>query len=130
MTEKEKKEVKLYDRWSKSEEKKVLEEYAEKQIEKVPEEYKEKIAKLREFGLGMKEKTTYEEVIEWLEMHEGKMMRSAIYKNGKYLKIEEITEEEREEVNLYARWRRCVERNILEKYNGRTIEEIPKKYLF
>ena len=63
-------------------EKNILEEYIGKPIEEVPEEYREKIAKLREFGLGQVEKTTYELVIEFLEAHKGKLMQGSFRKNG------------------------------------------------
>ena len=98
MTKEEKKEVLLYEKWRHSKEKEILEEYAGEPIENVPKKYREKIARLREFGLWEKEKTTYEQVMEFLETHEGKIMRGTIYKNGKKLKRKNITEEEREEV--------------------------------
>ena len=54
MTEEQKEEVKLNDRWKYSNEKKILGKYAGEPIEKVPEEYRDKISRLREFGLGIK----------------------------------------------------------------------------
>ena len=128
MTQEQQKEVKLYNRWLYSKERKILEEYAGKQIEEVPEEYKEKIARLREFGLGQKEKTTYEEVIEWLETHDGQTMRGAISKNGQTLSVKEMTQEQRKEVNLYVRWIYSKERIILEDCAGKPIEEVPEEY--
>ena len=128
MTKEKQEEIKLYTRWNNCEEKKILEEYAGEPIENVPEEYREKIARLREYGLGTKVKTTYEKVIEFLEAHEGKIMRSAISKNGKPIKIEQMTEEEQEEVRLYARWNNCEEKKILEEYAGHSIENVPEEY--
>ena len=128
MTEEQRKEVKLHDRWYYSEEKRILEEYVGKPIEEVPEEYREKIARLRSYGLGEEEKTTYEEVIEFLETHDGQVMNSSITKNGKHLKVKEMTEEQRKEVNLHTRWRRSEERKVLEEYIGRPIEEVPEEY--
>ena len=55
-------------------------------------------------------------------------MRSTITKNGKYLKANEISKEEQEEVNLYARWRKSEERKILEKYKGEELEKVPEEY--
>ena len=55
MTEEQREEAKLYNRWIHSKERETLEEYAERPIEEVPEEYREKVARLREFGLGMKQ---------------------------------------------------------------------------
>ena len=127
-TEEEHEEVILYSRWKNSEERKILEEYKGRTIEEVPEEYREKIAILREYGLGLKEKTTYEEIIEWLENHKGKMPRGSMTKQGKRLKREEMTEEEKEEANLYDRWITSEERKILEEYKGRKMEEVPQEY--
>ena len=128
MTEEQREEINLYQRWNASKERKVLEQYAGQPIENVPEEYREKIAKLREFGLGIKEKTTYEEVIEFLETHNGQLMRWAIKINGIQLKRTEMTEEQREETNLYARWGKSQEKRILEEYAGKPIEEVPEEY--
>ena len=61
MTEEQINETNLAARCFRSEEKRILEEYAGKPIEEVPEEYREKIAKLRSYGLGKEEKTTYED---------------------------------------------------------------------
>ena len=110
-----KEEVNLYDRWYNTEERRKLDEYVGVPIEKIPEEYREKIARLREYGLGEKKKTAYEEVIEWLETHEGKLPG-----NGK--------KASKEEVNLYAKWNRSEERKKLDEYVGVPIEEIPEEY--
>ena len=117
----------LYRKWLKTEEKKILEEYIGEAIEKVPEEYREKIARLREFGLGT-EKTTFEQVLEFLETHDGKIMKGYFEKNGKILKRSEMTKEQLEEVQLYDKWKRTEERKILKEYAGRPIEEVPEKY--
>ena len=128
MTQEQRYEVNLYYEWGRTEEKKILEEYAGRSIEEVPEEYREKIAKLRDFGLGKKSKTTYEEVITWLETHDGKMMTSIFKKNGKKLKREEMTQEQRYEVGLYDKWRNAREKKILDKYAGKSIEEVSEGY--
>ena len=65
---------------------------------------------------------------QWLDMHDGKMPRSTISRNGKHLKVEEMTEEEKEEVNSYAKWRKSKEKKILDEYAGRPIEEVPEEY--
>ena len=39
-----------------------------------------------------------------------------------------MTEEEKKEINLYARFRRSPENRILKKYAGRPIEEVPEEY--
>ncbi len=80
MTQEQQEEANLYARWIISEERKVLEKYAGEPLENVPEEYREKIAKLRAFGLGVKG-TVYEQVIEFLETHDGKIMKNSFYNN-------------------------------------------------
>ena len=52
----------------------------------MPEEYqkyKEHFAVLRDYGLGLKQRNIYEELIEWLEDHDGKMPKGIIRKDGK-----------------------------------------------
>lgn len=128
MTEEQLREVNLNQRYYLSEERKILEEYAGQPIENVPEEYREKIARLREFGLGKKEKTLYEQVIEFLENHNGKLMRSTISAAGKRLRNNEMTEDQKLEQSLYQRWARSEDRKILEAYAGQPIEDVPEEY--
>ena len=128
MTEEQIEEINLYQRWNKSLERKILKEYAGKSIDEVPEEYKEKIAKLRSYGLGEEEKTTYEQVIEFLETHNGQLMRGALSESGRQLTRKEMTEEQRNEMTLYQRWKYSKERKILEEHAGKPIEEVPKRY--
>ena len=130
MTEEQKREVSLYDKWRRSKEKEILEKYAGQPIENIPKEYRDKIAKLREFGLGVKKKTTYEEVIEFLKTHDGRMMSGNFRDKttGKILRAFEMTKEQQEEVNLYAKWKRQKEKEILEVYRGQPIENVPEEY--
>lgn len=119
-------EASLYDRWYRCPERKILEKYKERPIEEVPEKFREKIRVLRSYGLGI---TTYEQTVKWLEEHDKKMPRNIIYKNGKQVKREKMTEEEKEETNLYLRWYKyCPEKKILDKYVGRPIEEVPEEF--
>ena len=132
MTEEQKEEVNLYDRWIQSKEYKILRQYAGQSIENVPEEYREKIATLREHGIEPRqqqkqEKATYEQVIEFLETH-GRIMRCLIGKNGKVLTRKEMTEEQKEELNLYANWYNSKEYKILQEYAGQPIENVPEEY--
>ena len=128
LTQNQQDEVNLYARWYNSREKKILEEYIGRPIEEIPEEYREKIKTLRSYGLGEKEKTIYEEVIEFLETHNGQIMQSTFKENGKKLKAKELTQEQHYEVKLYEKWRKSQEKAMLEKYEGRPIEEIPEEY--
>ena len=126
LTEEQNEEIKLYKRWSKCKEKEILDKYEGRAIEEMPEEYREKISKLRR--LIVKKKTVYDKIIEWLEEHEGKIPRATIYKEGKNLTHEEMTGEEVKETNLSKRWYQCEEKKVLDKYEGRTIEEVPEEY--
>ena len=130
MTQEEDYESRLRGRWNKSEEKKILEEYTGKPIEEVPEEYREFVRKMRKLGFGLEiiKRSISDQVIEFLEMHDGRMMQSAFQENEKKLKIEEMTQEQQEEVKLYARWINSKEKRMLEEYAGKLIEEIPEEY--
>lgn len=128
MTQEEKYEKILYSRWYRCKVKQILDKYIGRPIEDVPEEYREKITSLRKYGLGLKEKTVYEEIIEWLEEHNGVMPRGTICENGEQKVVSELTKDQKEERNLYARWRICEERKIIDKYSGRPIEEVPEKF--
>jgi superfamily II DNA or RNA helicase/predicted transcriptional regulator len=128
LTEEEKEEKRLYARWIKSDEYKMLNEYVGRDASEVPEEYREKISTLRNYGLGLEIKNPYEEIIEWLEAHGGNMPQSGNKENGKYKKIGELTEEEREERNLYRRWIKSDEYKMLNEYVGRDISEVPEEY--
>lgn len=64
--------------------------------------------------MGLQEKTVYEELIEWLENHDGRMPKGNIRRNGKKINKEEMTEAEQKEKNLYARWTRSKEKRVLD----------------
>ena len=84
----------------------------------------ELVGLLREIGEELKynSKQTYNEIINWLETHDGQMPRPTIRKNGmKYTVVENMTDEERDEVNLYARWRVSADRRALEACKRNTI---------
>lgn len=76
----------------------------------------ELVSLLKEIGEELKynSKQTYNEIINWLESHDGKMPRSTIRKDGKHFGVGEMTQEEQDEVNLYARWRVSADRRALE----------------
>ena len=128
MTEGQYEEYRLYNRWLYCKERKILEEYVGSPIEEVPEEYREKIRVLREYGLGLEEKTLFEEITEWLEINNGRMPRNVITRNGKRLEQGELTEKERDERRLRFRWNVSDERIILDEYVGRSIEEVTEEY--
>ena len=128
MTASEKEEKNLYLRWIRTKENKALRACEGIPLDELPDEYaeyKEKIARLREFGLG---KTPYEEVLEWIRSHNGKMPQRAFFVDGKALKSHEMTEEQRYEKNIYQKWIRTPEYEALKACIGIPIDKIPKEY--
>ncbi len=125
MTSEEQNEVNLRQRWNRSKEKQVFQDYYETPIENVPECYKEMIKTLKSYGVG---KTPYEEILEWLETHNGKMPRGYIRLDGKRLSIEEVTDEQAREMSLYQKWKASKEGYIFKKYKYSSIEEVPEEY--
>ena len=128
LTEDEKYQSNLMDRWYNSEEYKVLTEYRGKPIEDVPKEYRKKISLLRDYGLGLKEKTPYEEIIEWLETHNGQMPQGSFSQNGKKKISTELTEDEKYQSNLLGRWRNTEEYKVFTDYKEQPIENVPEEY--
>ena len=115
MSETEIYEVNLRQRWNRSKEKEILEEYAGRSIEEVPEEYREFVSKMREYGYGIEnKKTLQEQIIEFVENSDTNSLPSSVNRGT--------------ESNLYARWRPSKEKEILEEYAGRSIEEVPEEY--
>ena len=76
----------------------------------------------------IEEKTAYEEIIEWLETHDGKMPRMRYFEDGSKKKAFDMTEDEKYEVNLKDRWRRSREYQVLNQYSGRPIEDVPEEF--
>lgn len=55
-------------------------------------------------------------------------MKTVFFKDGKQLTRDQLTEEQREEANLYARWWKSEEYKILQEYAGQPIERVPEEY--
>ena len=118
----------LMQRWRNTEEYEVLNNYVGQSIENVPEKYREKIAILREYGFGLESKTTYEEIIKWLETHDGQMPQGSFRENGKKKKSSSLTLQEKKQKNLLNRWYNTNEYKVLNLYVGQPIEDVPEKY--
>ena len=123
MTEEQLYEKNLHTRWAESSEKQIVDKYAGISIEKVPEKYKAIVEQVRKCGYSIKEKlTTYQEIMQFGE------------KNGRlpisYSKMKDatMTEEQRCERRLYAKWYRSAEKQIVDKYAGVPIEKVPEEY--
>ena len=129
LTDEQRHEVNLYSRFRHTPEYKALKACKGMSLGEIPkkyEPYRDAIETLRKYGL--KEKTAYDEVIEWLETHDGEMPRGIIKVNGKQLKAGEMTEDEKNEIRLYARWNSSPECKVLKACNGIPIEKIPTEY--
>ena len=132
LSEEEKYERILYQRWSRSYEKKILDDYAGVPLSEFPkelEDYVDKIDLLRSYGFGLRKQTAYEELIEWLETHDGKMPISQVTRNNKRVKVDDITEEQNYQINLYSRWSDSPEYKALRACIGIDLNDIPKEYM-
>ncbi len=112
----------LYARWRRCDEKQLVDKYSGVPIEKVPEEYKSIVEQVRSYGYGIEEKlTTYQKVIQFCEKNE-RLPKQVVGTKAT------LTEEQIYENNLYARWCRCDEKQLVDKYSGVPIEKVPEKY--
>ena len=87
---------------------------------------------LREIDEQLKIRTihdTFSEYIDFFETNK-RRPRSHFSKDGKRLKADELTDEEKEELHLYQRWRISEERKMLKNYKEKAIEEVPKEYRY
>ena len=125
MTEEEIAEVNLYHRWMYTTGMQVIHEYLEMPIEEVPEEYRGIIQEIKH---AVANTIIWKEVEEWLKTHNGEMPSAAVHRDKKVLKVSEMTEEEKQGVNLRQRWDRSNERKIFEMYKESPEEQIPEEY--
>ena len=132
MTEEENVEVNLYARWRKSPERLALNACIGIPLDELPEKYvkfREQIKILREYGLGLSKPTPYEEIIEWLDTHDGQMPSSSITVNGRTLTVEEMTDDQIYQKNLYSRWGRTKEKRALDACVGIPLDSLPEEYV-
>ena len=114
-------ERRLYNRWYKSPEKQIVDKYAGVPIEKVPEEYKAVVEQVRKYGYGIEEKLTgYQVLMQFCEKN-GRLPKQIAGKKAT------LTEKQIYERNLYAKWKTSEEKQLVDKYVGIPIEEIPKE---
>lgn len=127
MSLEEKEERSLAKRWQYSQEYKAYKACEGIPLESLPteyEQYREQIATLRRY----EKKNIYKEMLQWLERNNYRKPRSAIVKKGQYLKVEEMSLEEKEERNLCARWYRSQEYKAYKACEGIPLESLPTKY--
>ena len=104
MSKEELSEVRLRAEWGKSALRKALIACTGISLDELPEQYaqyKEQIATLREYGLGLKEEPVFNQIIEWLETHDGNMPKGTFRNNNRVLKTKELTEEQLASIKLY-----------------------------
>ena len=78
--------------------------------------------------MSREKQNVYNEILQWLEIHDGKYPRSVIIKDGKVLKVGEMSQEEREERKLYARWYHSEEYKAFQACKGIPLEHLPAEY--
>ena len=78
--------------------------------------------------MSRKKQNVYNEMIQWLETNAGIYPRGIIVKDGKVLKVAEMSQEEIEEKNLYARWRYSKVYKAFEACEGILLENLPEEY--
>ena len=78
--------------------------------------------------MSRKKQNVYNEMIQWLETHDGEYPRGIIVKDGKVLKVAEMSQEEIEEKNLYARWWYSKEHKAFKACEGIPLEKLPAEY--
>ena len=66
----------------------------------------------------------FEQLVDFLKSNDGSLPRGCIRK----IETEEMTRDEKDEIQLYAKWRKSKEKEIFEAYIGRPIEEVPEAY--
>ena len=121
LTEEQLYEKNLYYRWRRSDEKQLVDKYAGVPIEGVPEEDREIVEQVRSYGYGVEEKlTAYQEIMQFCEKY-GRWPRMFQGTNSTR------TEEQTYERNLYIRWIKSDEKQIVDKYVGIPTEKIPEE---
>ena len=121
LTEEQMYEKNLYHRWRISDEKKIVDKYVGIPTEKIPEEDRDIVEQVRSYGYGIEEKLTGYQVVRQFCEKNGRLPIG--YKGTKAT----LTEEQLYEKNIYDRWRRSAEKQIVDKYIGVSIEEIPEE---
>ena len=111
----------LYNRWQTSDEKQIVDKYVGIPTEKIPEEDKTIIEQVRSYGYGIKRKLIgYQEIMQFCEKN-GRLPKQIAGKKAT------LTEKQIYERNLYAKWKTSKEKQLVDKYVGIPVEEIPEE---
>lgn len=112
------------------------------EIQNLPDEFKQYITfieKLRKYDSEKngkmqekkkeKEQWVYENLIQWLKSHEGKMPSTYFYRDGQWLHWnDQLTENELFEKKLYNVWVKSNLRKLMIQFDGVNLNDIPKEY--
>ena len=111
----------LYNRWQTSDEKQIVDKYVGIPTEKIPEEDKTIIEQVRSYGYGIKRKLIgYQEIMQFCEKN-GRLPKQIAGKKAT------LTEKQIYERNLYDKWKTSKEKQLVDKYVGIPVEEIPEE---
>ena len=111
----------LYNRWITSDEKQIVDKYVGIPTEKIPEEDKTIIEQVRSYGYGIKRKLIgYQVLMQFCEKN-GRLPKQIAGKKAT------LTEKQIYERNLYAKWKTSEEKQLVDKYVGIPVEEIPEE---
>ncbi len=73
-------------------------------------------------------KLDFEQLIEWLDTHNGELPRQDVAIGDEYIPVEQLTEEQKKEVRLRRAWNKSIEKKILMEFEDRELSEIPEEY--
>ena len=111
----------LYNRWQTSDEKQIVDKYVGIPTEKIPEEDKTIIEQVRSYGYGIKRKLIgYQALMQFCKKN-GRLPKQIAGKKAT------LTEKQIYERNLYAKWKASKEKQLVDKYVGIPVEEIPEE---
>ena len=111
----------LYNRWQTSDEKQIVDKYAGIPIEKIPVEDRAIVEKVRSYGYGIKRKLIgYQALMQFCKKN-GRLPKQIAGKKAT------LTEKQIYERNLYAKWKTSKEKQLVDKYVGIPVEEIPEE---
>lgn len=79
-------------------------------------------------GLGLVEEPLFKKVTDWLKTHNGRLPRASLRKAGRKKTVAEMTEEEKEEVDLYRWWSASPEKKAFDACKGIPLDELPEEY--
>ena len=127
MNEEEKNEYKLRLKWKNSKFFEAFVKFKSGKKDDVPEEFIEFFEEIKRKDVITPARDNLNDYLNYIEEHK-KNPRAYIVRNGKRLLVGDMTEEERDEINLRIRWKNSEYKKIYDKYRGMNLSEIPEEY--